>query len=344
MDNKLHFDSDYMEGCAPEILERLSKINFEKNVGYGTDEYCESAKQKIRASCGLPNAEVRFLVGGTQTNTIVISGILRSWQGVISADTGHIAVHESGAIEATGHKVITLPHKDGKLEAAAVESYLKTFHTDANNEHMARPGMVYISHPTEYGTLYTKDELKNLKSVCKKIKIPLFIDGARLGYGLAAENDVTLRDIAKYSDVFYIGGTKVGALFGEAVVISNPDLIPHLTTTIKQHGGLLAKGWLLGVQFDTLFTDNLYMKISKNAIDMAMYLKTELKKKGIKLYNNSKTNQQFVIYENEKLKALSKKVGYGFWEKYDDTHTVIRLATSWATTREEIDKLLEILN
>lgn len=337
----LHFESDYMEGAAPEILKRLSEINYEKTSGYGTDLYCESAKTKIRKECKCPKADIHFLVGGTQTNSTVIASVLQPWQGVIASQTGHIAMHEAGAVEATGHKVITIPNHNGKIDSNELENYLETFFADGNQDHMVQPGMVYISHPTEYGTLYTKKELTTIHGICKKYNIPLFLDGARLGYGLAANGtDVTLPVIAKNCDVFYIGGTKVGALFGEAVVVPNKNLTPHFFTLIKQHGALLAKGWLLGIQFDTLFTDNLYSKISRNAIDNAMYLKQKLTEKNMRFYLDSPTNQQFIIMENEALKELGKHVGYSFWEKFDETHTVIRLATSWATTKASVDKLL----
>lgn len=339
----LHFESDYMEGCSPLILEKLSKINLEKNPGYGSDDYCASAKEKIRRACGKPDASVFFLVGGTQTNSTVIASVLKPWQGVVSADTGHIAVHEAGAVEATGHKVLTVKSHDGKISAADVDSYLGTFFSDDNREHMVEPGMVYISHPTEYGTLYSKDELKALSEVCRKYEVPLFLDGARLGYGLAADPEVTLKEIAEYCDIFYIGGTKCGAMFGEAVVFTKPELISHSVTLIKQHGALLAKGWLLGVQYDVLFTDDLYLKITKNAIDQAMYMKAEMKKLGVQFFNDSVTNQQFFVFENSVLKKISEKAGYSFWEKYDDTHTVIRFATSWATTKEQVDTLIAIV-
>lgn len=340
---KLHFESDYMEGCAPEILARLSEINFEKNPGYGTDDYCKSAAEKIRAACKCPKAEVYFLEGGTQTNATIISSVLKPWQGVVALNTGHIATHEAGAIEATGHKVMTVSGVDGKMSADDLEDFLLTFKKDGNNAHMVEPGMVYISYPTEYGTLYTKDELKCIHNVCTKYQIPLYLDGARMAYGLAAQPDVKLSDIAKFCDIFYIGGTKCGALFGEAVVLTRPELVPHFFTLIKQHGALMAKGWLLGVQFDVLFTDDLYFRLGKNAVSMAEYMKKLMKKKGVKFYNNSITNQQFFIMENEKLKKLSRKVVYSFWEKFDDNNTVIRFATSWATKKEDVEKLITLI-
>lgn len=340
----LYFDSDYLEGAHPNILDKLVASNFEQTPGYGTDTYCENARQKIRTACNCPNAQVHFLVGGTQTNATVIDGILKSFEGIIATNCAHIEVHEAGAIEFGGHKVITLPEKDGKLQAKDVAEYLNKFYNDTSFEHMTIPGAVYISHPTEWGTLYTKQELSDLAQICQQYKLPLFLDGARLGYGLCAQNtDVTLSDIAKYCDVFYIGGTKVGALFGEAVVITKPNLIPHFFTIIKQHGALLAKGRLLGIQFDCLFTDNLYLKIAQNAIDKANKLKTILKAKNYKFYLETDTNQQFVILENTQMEKLRQQISFSFWEKYDENHTVVRFATSWATPQESIDKLNNIL-
>ena len=340
----LYFDSDYLEGAHPNILDKLVASNFEQTPGYGTDTYCENARQKIRTACNCPNAQVHFLVGGTQTNATVIDGILKSFEGIIATNCAHIEVHEAGAIEFGGHKVITLPEKDGKLQAKDVAEYLNKFYDDTSFEHMTIPGAVYISHPTEWGTLYTKQELSDLAQICQQYKLPLFLDGARLGYGLCAQNtDVTLSDIAKYCDVFYIGGTKVGALFGEAVVITKPNLIPHFFTIIKQHGALLAKGRLLGIQFDCLFTDNLYLKIAQNAIDKANKLKTILKAKNYKFYLETDTNQQFVILENTQMEKLRQQISFSFWEKYDENHTVVRFATSWATPQESIDKLNNIL-
>jgi threonine aldolase len=341
----LHFDNDYLEGAHPLILEKLIETNMEQTSGYGSDPYCESAKNKIRTACNCPEAEIHFLVGGTQTNATVIKGLLRSYEGVIAADSGHISIHEAGAIETGGHKVLILPHDQGKISAEQVEQYLGSFYQDQSSTHMVQPGMVYISHPTEYGTLYTKKELEKLSSVCKNYKIPLFLDGARLGYGLMADDtDVTLEVLAACCDVFYIGGTKAGALFGEAVVITKPELISHFFTTIKQQGGLLAKGRLLGIQFDVLFTDDLYLQISRHAILMANKLKKGLTEKGYSLYLDSQTNQQFVIVENQKLEALAGIVSYTIWETYDETHTVIRLATSWATKEEDVDLLLQSIS
>lgn len=340
----LDFVNDYSEGAHEKILERLLETNMEKLPGYGTDSYCESAKQKIREVCQCPEADIYFLVGGTQTNATVIDAMLQQYEGVVSADTGHIGTHEAGAIEASSHKVLAIPHENGKVTAEAVKQYFADFYADGNHEHMVFPGMVYISHPTEYGTLYSKKELEELSKVCQQYDAPLYLDGARLGYGLASEeNDVTLADIAALCDAFYIGGTKVGALCGEAVVFPKKNAPKHFMTVVKQHGALLAKGRLLGIQFDTLFTDNLYITISKNAIKTANILKEALKEKGYIFYIDSPTNQIFLILEDEKLKQLEQKVAVSFWEKADDTHTTIRLATSWATKEEEIQELISIL-
>lgn len=338
-----HFDSDYLEGAHPAILQRLMETNMEKTSGYGTDIYCESARKKILEACGCTEGEVYFMVGGTQVNSTVIGSLLKSYEGVVAADTGHISVHEAGAVEATGHKVLTVPGVQGKLLPEALKAYMENYYGDENHEHMVWPGMVYISHPTEYGTLYTKKELEEISEVCHKYELPLFLDGARLGYGLVSpEADVTLEDIARCTDVFYIGGTKVGALCGEAVVFTK-KAPKHFMTMVKQQGALLAKGRLLGIQFDTLFTDDLYTRISKNAIETAMKLKRALQEKGYQLFLDSPTNQQFVVLENKKKEELGKEVQFDFWEKYDEDHTVIRFATSWGTKMEDIDALIELL-
>ena len=340
----LSFECDYNKGAHKKILERLLETNEEPAKGYGFDPYCASAAEKILKACELAGGQVQFLTGGTQTNQIVIDAMLAGYEAVVAADTGHVNFHEAGAIEYTGHKVLTIPHVNGKLDAGDLEQYLKDYYADDNHEHMARPGMVYISHPSEYGTLYSKAELEALSSVCKTYEIPLFMDGARLGYGLMSKDtDITLPDIAKLCDVFYIGGTKVGALCGEAVVFTKKNKPLHFITSVKKRGALLAKGRLLGVQFDTLFTDDLYFKISKHAIQMAEKLKEIVRDCGLEFYLESPTNQQFVVLENEKLKKLKEKVAVGFWEKYDDTHTVIRFATSWSTTEEDLKALDQIL-
>ncbi|MBO5934290.1 MAG: low specificity L-threonine aldolase [Clostridia bacterium] len=341
--HRLSFECDYTTGAHPEILKKLTETNSESLSGYGADHYCESAKEKIRALCN-NDVDVFFLVGGTQTNSVVISSLLNSYEGVIAADTGHVSVHEAGAIEYTGHKVLTIPHHDGKIMPTELSDYISNFYNDENHEHMVFPGMVYISHPTENGTLYTKDELKEISCICKKYNLPLFLDGARLGYGLMSKNtDVSLADISHFCDVFYIGGTKVGALCGEAVVFKKSATPKHFMTTVKQHGALLAKGRLLGIQFDTLFTDNLYFSISLHAIEMAELLRTILSEKGYSFAWESFTNQQFVILENEQLEKLKEKVGFSFWEKADDNHTVVRFATSWSTRKEDVEKLRELL-
>lgn len=340
----LAFENDYSEGAHPRILQRLLETNLEQASGYGADPYCASAIEKIKLACECPKAQIRFLVGGTQTNQTVIDSVLQSYEGVIAADTGHVSLHEAGAIEFTGHKVITLPQKDGKLSAKTVKDYLVKFHGDDSKDHMVFPGMVYISHPTEYGTLYTKEELTALAAVCKEYELPLYLDGARLGYGLVSPGtDVTLPDIARLCDVFYIGGTKVGALCGEAVVFTKGNMPKQFLTLIKQHGALLAKGRLLGIQFDTLFTDNMYTEISRNAIELAELLRGILRDKGYRMYLETPTNQIFVVLENEKMRKLQEQVKISFWEALDESHSVVRFATSWATTKEAVEKLAELL-
>ena len=340
----LYFENDYCEGAHPAILQKLAETNFEKVPGYGTDPYCASAKAKICAACGCPDADVTFISGGTQTNAIVIASMLQRWQGVMAAVTGHVAAHEAGAIEYTGHKVIALPAHEGKVSAADVRDWCATFYADANHDHMVFPGMVYISHPSEYGTLYTKAELEELHAVCQEYHMPLFMDGARLGYGLMAKGtDVTLQDIARLTDVFYIGGTKVGALCGEAVVF--PHGAPaHFMTMVKQQGALLAKGRLLGIQFDVLFTDGLYERLGRHAVEMAAALKKGLKQRGYTFFRESPTNQQFVLLENDRMEQIEKEVSVSFWERYDEDHTVVRFATSWATREADLEHLWEILD
>ena len=340
----ISFESDYIAGAHPKVLQRLIETNLESLAGYGSDPYCESACRKIKEACECPGAQICFLVGGTQTNAVVISAMLREYEGVIAAQTGHVNTHEAGAIENTGHKVLEIAQTDGKITPAVLESYLEKFYQDENRDHMVFPGMVYISHPTEYGTLYTKKELHDIFDICNSYHIPLFIDGARLGYGLMSrEADLSLADIARLCDVFYIGGTKVGALCGEAVVFPKSNMPEHFITTVKRHGALLAKGRLLGIQFDALFTDNLYLDISRHAIDMAEQLKQIVRDSGLKFYLESPTNQQFVILDNECMERLEDKVSFSFWEAYDETHTVVRFATSWSTTKEDLKQLAEIL-
>lgn len=335
------FNSDYTEGAHPRILEKLMETNLEQTPGYGEDVYCEAAREAIRKVCDAPEADVHFLVGGTQANFTVISSALKSYQGVLCADTGHINVHETGAVEACGHKVLALPGKDGKITAEQIRNAHDLHWSDESHEHIAQPKIVYISHPTELGTLYTKGELEEIGRVCRECGLYLFLDGARLGYGLMATGtDVTIADIAKICDVFYIGGTKVGALFGEAVVIMNPQLKPDFRYCIKQKGGMLAKGRLLGIQFLELFRDGLYFEIAKHAIDMAMILKEGLKEKGYSFFMDSVTNQQFIMIEDEKLEKIREKYGVTYQQRYDETHSVIRLCTSWATTEENVRSLL----
>ena len=325
-------------------MKRMADTNMLETAGYGTDEICASAKNRIREACGCRDAVVEFLIGGTQTNALMIDAILRSYQGVIAAQTGHISVHEAGAIEFGGHKVLTLSQQLGKLSPEVVERYLEDYYRDENHEHMVMPGMIYLSQPTEYGTLYTRDELRDFRALCDKYDLSLYVDGARLAYALACpENDVTLKDLAQLCDAFYIGGTKCGALFGEAVVIPDPEFIPHLFMIIKQHGALLAKGRLLGIQFDELFRDDLYLRIGKSAVMAADRIQKALKEKGYRLYFESPTNQVFCIMENRALERFGELVEYGFWEKYDEDHTVIRLAADWGTTESDIAALISVL-
>ena len=340
----LHFENDYNKGTHPALLEALVQTNLEGLSGYGTDKYTVSAIEKIRQATKCPHAQVTFLSGGTQTNQVVIDALLQSYQGVIAAETGHISSHEAGAIEFSGHKVLTLPHQEGKLEPGLVRQYIEDFYADGNHEHMVFPGMVYISHPTEYGTLYSKSELEQLAQICRQFEIPLFLDGARLGYGLAADTDLDLATIAELTDVFYIGGTKMGALIGEAVVFTKNNQPKHFVPIVKQHGALLAKGRLVGVQFDRLFTDNLYLELGRHGIEMARQLRAILEEKGYPFYLQSPTNQQFIILENDQLEKLAQAgLAYSFWEKYDDNRTVIRLATSWSTSQEDLNELKKIL-
>ena len=341
------FNSDYLEGAHPNILDRLVKTNFIQTPGYGLDPICDSAKDKVRAACHAPDAKVYFIVGGTQTNYTVLDSILKRYEGVLSADTGHVAVHEAGAIEYSGHKVITVPQKDGKVDCERAKAYLEGFYADGSWEHMVRPGAIYVSHPTEYGTLYSKSELAALRALCDAYGMRLYLDGARLGYALASEgSDLTLADIAELCDVFYIGGTKVGAMFGEAVVITNPDLGEAFFTEIKQHGALLAKGRMLGIQFDELFTDGLYEKIADRAVKLAMRIKRELLAKGYRFYNDSYTNQQFPIISKKKLDEIADQVVLDDWGPYGDAADgmrLVRITTSWATTDEAVDTLLSLL-
>ena len=340
----LNFSSDYTNGAHPEVLRRLIETNGEILTTYGSDIYTESAKAKIRTACASPDADIYFLAGGTQTNKTVIAGMLGLCGAAVAADTGHIALHEAGAIEGTGHKVLTVPHCDGKIPADTLDAYLRAFNADESHTHMPYPGLVYISHPTEYGTLYTKAELTALRTVCDAYGIPLFLDGARLGYGLASyATDLSLPDIAALCDVFYIGGTKVGALCGEAVVFPRGNAPRHFFTIVKNQGALLAKGRLCGVQFDALFTDSLYLRISRHAIDCAERLKAILRQKGCRFFMETPTNQQFVILENNQMADLTRRAAVSDWEPYDEHHTVVRFATSWSTTEADLDELEKML-
>ena len=341
----IYFNSDYLEGAHPAIMEKLMETNMVQTVGYGEDEYCALAREKIKQACQAPDADVHFLVGGTLTNTTVIASILRPYQGVITAKSGHINCHETGAIESSGHKVLALPSDDGKITAKQVEEYFLWHRDNPDYEHIVMPGMVYISYPTEGGTLYSKQELQDIFAVCQKYELPLFIDGARLGYGLMSdESDLTLPELARLCDVFYIGGNKQGALFGEAVVIMNPDLKKHFRFFMKQRGGMLAKGRLLGIQFDTLFTDDLYFKISRHAIEMAHQIREIFVSAGYPLFFDSPTNQQYPIIPDDELAILSKNFGSEYWERVDATHSAIRFCANWATTQENVDALREAVN
>lgn len=340
----LSFENDYSEGAHPAVFERLMTQNMHQYSGYGSDEACESAKARIRKACDDEDAEIFFLVGGTQTNQVVIDAMTAQYEGVIAAETGHVNVHEAGAIEATGHKVLTVPAHGGKMDARELDAYCRTFFADGNRDHMVWPGIVYISQPTEYGTLYTKAELESIAAVCRGHGIPLFIDGARMGYGLTARGaDVTLADIARIADVFYIGGTKVGALMGEAVVFTHRNMPKHFLTIVKRHGALLAKGFLLGLQFDALFTDDLYLRIARNANEQADRIRRVLTAKGYEMPIVNATNQIFVRLTDARYAQLSRRVKLSFWEKSGPNHTVVRIATSWATTPEHVDRLIALL-
>ena len=337
----IRFECDYAEGAHQKILENMMRTNLEQTAGYSEDVYSDHARELIRQACGNDDLDVHFLVGGTQTNLTVIASVLRPHQGLLCAVSGHVNVHETGAIEATGHKVLAMPSADGKITAAQVQEAYDAHWRDESREHIVQPGMVYISQPTENGTLYSKAELTALHETCVKCGLPLYVDGARLGYGMAAPtNDVTLKDLAELSDIFYIGGTKVGALFGEAVVIANPAYRQGFRYIIKQRGGMLAKGRLLGIQFETLFTDGLYFEISKHAVDLAMKIRKACEEKGFAMQYESYTNQQFPILPNELVVELRKKYAFYTWQKVDEDHTSVRFCTSWATDAENVEQLL----
>lgn len=337
----IQFQCDYNEGAHPRILERLIQTNLEQTVGYGEDHYCDAARHIIKEACGRADADVHFLVGGTQANATVISSVLKPYQGVVCAHTGHINVHETGAIEHGGHKVLAIPSSDGKLAAYDLRRCMLDHYSEDGPEHTVQPGMVYISFSTETGTIYSLQELKDIKDVCEEYGLPLFIDGARLGYGLASEGcDVTLKDIASLADIFYIGGTKQGALFGEAVIITRENLKKDFRYCIKQNGGMLAKGRLLGIQFLTLFEDGLYFQLSEHAVSLALKIRDSFKAKGYQFIAESPSNQQFPILPDHDLEKLGKDFLFSVWQKVDQTHTAVRFCTSWATSPEAVDKLL----
>lgn len=339
----IHFDCDYMAGAHPEVLDAIVRNNNVQTAGYGSDDFCDRARALIREACGTPDAGVHFMVGGTQTNSTVLDAILWRTDGVIAAETAHINVHESGAVELFGHKVLSLPGHDGKLCPAEVEAYLRDFYADDTYEHMVAPGAVYISFPTELGTLYSLDELEQLHAVCNDYNIPLYVDGARLGHGLAASQDVTLKDIARLSDVFYIGGTKMGALMGEAVVCTRKDLLPRFFTLMKAHGAVLAKGRLLGMQYEAFFKDDLYMRIGRHTVALALRLRKALEAKGYKLFIDSPTNQQFFTLPNEVIDRLMQAATFEYWGPRGETESRVRFVTSWETTEEDITTLEGLL-
>lgn len=338
----IRFECDYAEGAHPQIMQAMMETNMEQTPGYSTDEHCSRARDYIRRACQAPDAAVEFLIGGTQTNVTVIAACLKPYQGALCAATGHINVHETGAMEAYGYKGLALESSDGKITAEQVEKAWEDHIHNASHEHMVQPGMVYISWPTECGTLYSKKELTEISQACRKTGLKLFVDGARCGYGLAAPgNDVTLRDLAELTDVFYIGGTKVGALFGEAVVITNPEIQKDFRYYIKQHGGMLAKGRLLGIQFETLFKENLYVQIAQHAIDLAMQIREAFEKCGVPFLFDSITNQQFPVLTAGQRSELEKKYAFELWEKVDEEHFAVRFCTSWATKDENVKALTE---
>ena len=339
----ISFESDYNNGCHDAILKRLVETNDERATGYGLDDYCASAKAKIRKACGKSDADVFFLVGGTQTNATVIDAMLQSYQGVLTVETGHINVHESGAIEFGGHKVLTLPSHDGKMDAGELDQWLHDFFADPTYDHMVFPGIVYITFATEMGTIYSLAELQAISDVCRSYELPLFIDGARLGYGLMAEGcDVTLPQLADLCDVFYVGGTKCGAYCGEAVVFTKHNAPSHFFTIIKQHGALLAKGRLLGIQFDTLMHNGLYFKIARHAVEQAIRLRDAFIAKGYKMYSNSPTNQQFVLLDKTTIARLEKDFVFEQWFPVGDLMNC-RFVTSWATSTDDVDALIAAL-
>ena len=341
----IRFDSDYMAGAHPEVLDALVRTNLELTAGYGNDPYTLEAKELIRKAIGCNDAEVMFLVGGTQTNATAIDGILARHEGVLAAESGHIAVHESGAIEASGHKVLTLPHYEGKVKAEDVRRFITEFYADETYQHMVAPGMLYISQPTEYGTIYSLSELTELSEVCHTHEIPLYIDGARLGYALgSSEADFTLEDIARLADVFYIGGTKMGTLFGEALVVTNRKLLKNLFPLVKQHGALLAKGRLLGLQFGAMFRNGLYEQLGNHATALAQRVKEIFRSTGYKIMIDSPTNQQFVELPNSVIDRLRENASFDYWGPRGEEQSIVRFVTSWATTESDIDELERLIN
>lgn len=340
----IRFDCDYLEGAHPDILRRLAETNLEQTIGYGADPYCQAAADRIREACAAPRAAVHFLVGGTQTNTTVIYALLRPHEGVLCPASAHINCHEVNAIEGTGHKVLALPQEQGKLSARAIEEAVLAWQGDAAWEHIVKPGMVYLSQPTEVGTLYSKAELTAIRQVCDRFRLPLYVDGARMAYALGApENDVTLPDLAQLCDVFYIGGTKAGALFGEAVVLPDPERISGFRSLMKQRGGLLAKGRLLGLQFDVLFTDDLYVRLGKQAVALALELKAGFAARGYPLWQDSPTNQQFPILTREQASRLGEAFSFDDFGPAGEGRRIARFCTSWATTAEQVRTLLDWL-
>ena len=337
----ISFTSDYLEGCHPEILRRLQETNLEQTPGYGMDDYCRQAADRIRKAFDCPDADVHFVTGGTQANRIVIESALKPYEGVLCAHTGHINVHETGAVEATGHKVLAQPGKDGRITSAQVNVAVAL---QADDEHVVRPGMVYISHPTELGTIYNHTELTDLYMTCRQNGLYLFVDGARLGEAFASPiNDVTPADLAKNCDVFTVGGTKMGALFGEAIVILNPALKKDFRYLMKRTGGMLAKGRLLGLQFDTLMKDDLYFQIGEKTVAQAMKIRRALLEKEIPMLVNSPTNQLFPVLTDEQLEKLEDQFEFSMWERVDETRTAVRICTSFATPEENVDALIEAI-
>ena len=340
----ISFECDYNNGAHPKVLESLIKHNDAKPTPYGFDEFSERAKSRIRKAIGMPDAQIFFLTGGTQTNATTIDSMLYQYEGVICVGSGHINVHEAGAVEFTEHKIITIADTNGKMEAKTLDQYLDAFMHDGNRDHAVHPGLVYITFPTELGTLYTARELDDIYQVCKRYDIPLYIDGARLGYGLTAEgNDVSLPYLARHCDVFYIGGTKIGALCGEAVVFTNRQAHKHFFSIQKQHGAVIAKGALIGLQFEALFTDDLYFKLSRHAIDMAMQMKKFFQEKGYQFYVDSPTNQQFIVLPDAEVERLSQHIQFTHFGQADKHHTICRFVTSWATTEDDLNELKRLL-